>query len=151
MKGKGYYKYPTSYEEAANNEAIYDAFWDRGLGLEAKNIIQDSLNPFFNNSTNWYKYIFRTGKILNANIQASGGTERMTYMVGAGYYKETGIMPGSDFSRVNLLTNLSFNSGPSPFSMSNFTEINLGLKNSPAFSCGKIVSAMYLQGPHQEV
>ena len=30
-------------------------------------------------------------------------------MVGAGYYKETGIMPGSDFSRVNLLTNLSFN------------------------------------------
>ena len=110
VKGKGYYKYPTSYEEAANNEAIYDAFWDRGLGLEAKNIIQDSLNPFFNNSTNWYKYIFRTGKILNANIQASGGTERMTYMVGAGYYKETGIMPGSDFSRVNLLTNLSFNS-----------------------------------------
>ena len=109
VKGKGYYKYPTSYEEAANNEAIYDAFWDRGLGLEAKNIIQDSLNPFFNNSTNWYKYIFRTGKILNANIQASGGTERMTYMVGAGYYKETGIMPGSDFSRVNLLTNLSFN------------------------------------------
>ena len=109
VKGKGYYKYPTSYEEAANNEAIYDAFWDRGLGLEAKNIIQDSLNPFFNNSANWYKYIFRTGKILNANIQASGGTERMTYMVGAGYYKETGIMPGSDFSRVNLLTNLSFN------------------------------------------
>ena len=54
VKGKGYYKYPTSYEEAANNEAIYDAFWDRGLGLEAKNIIQDSLNPFFNNSTNWY-------------------------------------------------------------------------------------------------
>ena len=46
VKGKGYYKYPTSYEEAANNEAIYDAFWDRGLGLEAKNIIQDSLNPF---------------------------------------------------------------------------------------------------------
>ncbi len=68
--------------------------WDRGLGLEAKNIIQDSLNPFFNNSTNWYKYIFRTGKILNANIQASGGTERMTYMIGAGYYKENGNHAG---------------------------------------------------------
>lgn len=109
VQGKGYYKYPTSYEEAANNEAEYDAFWDSGLGLGTMKIVQDSLNPFFNNSTNWYKYVFRTGKILNANIQTSGGTEKMTYMVGAGYYKETGIMPGSDFARVNLLTNLSFN------------------------------------------
>lgn len=108
VKGKGYYKYPTSYEEAASHSADYDAFWNGGTGVGVIKVLQDSLNPFFNNSTNWYKYIFRTGKILNANLQTSGGSDRMTYLVGAGYYKETGIMPGSDFARVNLLSNLSF-------------------------------------------
>ena len=70
-------------------------------------IIQDSLNPFFNNSTNWYKHVFRPGRIYNANIQTSGGTETINYMIGAGFYKEEGIMPGSNFVRGNILTNLS--------------------------------------------
>lgn len=63
-----------------------------------------SLNPFFNNSTNWYKHVFRPGRIYNANIQTSGGTETINYMIGAGFYKEEGIMPGSNFVRGNILT-----------------------------------------------
>lgn len=65
--------------------------------------LQDSLNPFYNNSTNWWKYAFHTGKTLNANLQASGGTERVKYMVGLGWYNEKGINVGSEFSRANLL------------------------------------------------
>ena len=106
----GEYKYPNSKWEAALHGADYDLFWDKGLGVAsggAMKILQDSLNPFFNNSTNWYKHIFRPGKILNANIQTSGGTETTNYMIGAGFYKEEGIMPGSNFIRGNLLTNLS--------------------------------------------
>lgn len=106
----GGYKYPESREEAALHKTIYDMFWDQGLGVPSgggMKMIQDSLNPFFNNSTNWYKYIFRPGKIWNANLQTSGGTETINYLIGAGFYKEVGIMPGSDFIRGNLLTNLS--------------------------------------------
>lgn len=106
----GQYKYPESKEEAALNKTDYDLFWNQGLGIASggvMKIIQDSLNPFFNNSTNWYKYLFRPGKILNANIQTSGGSETTNYLIGAGFYKEVGIMPGSDFIRANLLTNLS--------------------------------------------
>ncbi|MEG2276296.1 MAG: TonB-dependent receptor [Odoribacter sp.] len=106
----GEYKYPTSKEEAALNNTIYDIFWNKGLGVSSggvMKILQDSLNPFFNNSTNWYKYIFRPGKIWNANLQTSGGTETTNYLIGAGFYKEIGIMPGSDFIRANLLSNVS--------------------------------------------
>ena len=67
----------------------------------------DSLNPFYNNQSNWYKQLFRVGKVVNGNIQASGGTEHIRYMVGLGYYTETGIMTNSDFKRANLVTNLS--------------------------------------------
>lgn len=106
-KSSGTYKYPTSYEEAALNGVDFDLFWSRGQGMPALPLVQDSLNSFYNNSTNWYKYMFRMGQVVNANIQASGGNATMNYLVGGGVYKETGIMPGSDFLRGNVIVNLS--------------------------------------------
>lgn len=109
-KVTGEWKYPTSLEEGAQNGVDYNLLWNMGMGMASggsMRMLQDSLNPFYNNSTNWYKYIFRPGKVLNANLQTSGGSETVQYLVGGGFYKETGIMPGSDFLRANLLTNLS--------------------------------------------
>ncbi|MGL5681582.1 MAG: SusC/RagA family TonB-linked outer membrane protein [Marinifilaceae bacterium] len=108
-KTTGEWRYPTSMEEAADNDAIYDKFWNNGMGLgtSGNEELHDSLNPFYNNSTNWFKYIFRPGKIINANLQTSGGNEKITYLIGGGIYKEIGIMPGSDFIRGNLITNFS--------------------------------------------
>lgn len=100
--------YPTSYADAYNNFTVYDRFWGTGRNTPATNLLlQDSLNPFYNNQTNWWKQLFRTGKVLNANVQASGGTPVIRYMVGLGFYTENGIMVGSDFKRLNFITNLS--------------------------------------------
>lgn len=105
-------KLPTSMEDALNHDGMYDYWWMNGRykgtsGVPLEPQLQDSLNPFYNNSTNWWKYVYRTGKTLNANLQASGGTERVKYMVGAGWYDEEGINAGSGFSRFNLLSNLN--------------------------------------------
>ena len=104
--------WPTSPEEAFRTSGQYDYFWRNGVvsdynKIPLERLLQDSLNPFYNNSTNWWKYVFHTGKTLNANIQASGGTERVKYMVGAGWYNEEGINVGSEFSRANLISNLN--------------------------------------------
>lgn len=109
-------KWPTSMDETIGTNGMYDFFWKNGVSStweESGKVpllpqLQDSLNPFYNNSTNWWKYVFQTGKTLNANVQASGGTERVKYMVGAGWYNEEGINVGSEFSRVNLISNLNF-------------------------------------------
>ena len=98
--------YPKSYREAYEKGGQYDEFWNAGTGASYPSL-QDSLNPFYNNQTNWWKQMFRTGKVLNANIQASGGKPGIRYMVGMGYYTETGIMYGSDFKRANFIANLS--------------------------------------------
>ena len=110
----GVYHMPQSYAEAYGQRGAYEYFWNNGVTgiqysdlLANSRVLQDSLNPFYNNSTNWWKYCFRAGKILNANLQTSGGTEHIKYMIGAGWYDETGIMLGSDFSRVNMLSNLT--------------------------------------------
>lgn len=108
----GLFYYPVSYEDVyGKSMGMYDKFWGNGSEGNAylDFTLQDSLDPYYNNSTNWWKYAFRTGKVLNANIQASGGTERFRYMVGLGYYDEKGIMINSGYMRVNLLSNLSAN------------------------------------------
>lgn len=105
------YRYPVSYENvyASEGGGMYDYFWGDGSsgGAGGSPMLQDSLSPYYNNQMNWYKYVFRRAKVINANIQASGGTEKVRYMIGAGYYKEDGIMLSSDYSRANLLINLA--------------------------------------------
>lgn len=105
----GKYRWPTSYEDVyEGGSGRYDGFWGNGkLEQKISDYLQDSLNPFYNNSTNWWKYVYKTGRILNANLQASGGSERMQYMVGAGYYEETGIAINSSYGRYNLSSNLT--------------------------------------------
>ena len=101
--------YPTSYEDVWNTNGAYDSFLGSGresdVYLNYK--LQESLDPYYNSETNWYKYAFRTGKVLNANIQASGGSDKFQYMVGIGYYDEKGIMVNSGYSRANLISNLT--------------------------------------------
>mgnify|MGYP001151684213 CR=1 FL=1 len=106
----GKYHVPTSYEDVYNNgNGIYDQFWGNGYWGSPSMIhsLQDSLDPYYNNSTNWWKYAFRRSKVVNANVQAVGGTERFRYMVGLGYYDEQGIMINSGYKRANLISNLT--------------------------------------------
>lgn len=109
--GKWVIHYPTSYEDVYGTYGIYDMFWGDGSPSSARTYsnLQDSLDPYYNNSTNWWKYVFHNGKVVNANVQASGGSARFRYMVGLGYYDEKGIMINSGYSRVNLISNLSAN------------------------------------------
>lgn len=107
----GDWKMTESYKEVFNstdkNGPFYDFFWGGRFESGKNRPLQDSLNPFYNNSTDWWRYVYRTAKVINANVQASGGSEGIQYMVGAGFYKEEGIVVGTDFQRFNLMANIS--------------------------------------------
>lgn len=101
-------KYPTSIAEVYKYGGGIDAFWEtapvkfgNGLG-----IYQDSLNSFYNNATNYFPLFFEQGKVTNANMQAYGGSEKMSYGIGLGYYKEDGILKGTGFNRLDFNTSL---------------------------------------------
>lgn len=105
----GEYIIPGSYDDSyspGGGKGQFDYFWNGGNGEDAV-VLQDSLNPFFNNSTNWFKYAFQMARVWNANLQISGGNENMQYIIGSGYYNETGIMVNSGFSRANLMSNVT--------------------------------------------
>jgi TonB-linked SusC/RagA family outer membrane protein len=53
-------------------------------------------------STNWQDLIFKTGNTMNHQLSLQGGTEATQYSLGAGYFKETGIIPNQTFDRSTL-------------------------------------------------
>jgi TonB-dependent starch-binding outer membrane protein SusC len=60
----------------------------------------------FGQGVNWQDETLRSGSIMNHQLTFSGGSEKTQFLVAAGYFKETGIVKGTDFDRISLRTNI---------------------------------------------
>jgi len=56
--------------------------------------------------TDWQDVIFNTGKMHNANLSVSGASDKVSYMVSAGYLDHKGILINSQYERASLRANL---------------------------------------------
>lgn len=99
------YRYPESWDEALENKAVYGYFYGNGRGTGIS-VLQDSLNKYYNRSSNLMGYYFRPIRVTDANLQLSGGAEKIAYNVGLGYYTEKGTLRNTGFNRIKLLSNL---------------------------------------------
>ena len=97
------YRYPEGYALGKP----YDYFWNEGNGADMT-VYQDSLNPFYNNSTDLMAYYLRPAHATNANIQVRGGAEGIAYSVGLGFYDEAGTLRGTGNRRFSAFSNLTF-------------------------------------------
>jgi TonB-linked SusC/RagA family outer membrane protein len=70
------------------------------------------LNPAFSDpaalgrGTDWLGELFRTAPIRNYNLSVAGGSEKTQFAVSGGYFKQDGIIIGTDFDRYSLRFNL---------------------------------------------
>ena len=105
---------PKSYKEAYDLYksgkwgGTYDYFFGNGNPNDVpgvQRVMQDTLNSFYDNQTNWFDEMFRTGKVVSGNIQASGGSDKFVYNASLGYYKEDGIVKSSSFDRTSFMLN----------------------------------------------
>ncbi len=71
--------------------------------------LSDSLNVYYNNSTDWQSYFYRPTFNQNHSLNVSGGDLSFNYKVAAGVYDEKGIQENTGYSRYNLNMNMSFN------------------------------------------
>ncbi len=62
-------------------------------------------------STDWQDLMYQPGYITNHNVNVSGGTEDSQFSVGTGYFKETTVLPGQDFTRGSLRATMDFKIG----------------------------------------
>jgi len=56
--------------------------------------------------TDWQEFAIDDGALITSHsISASGGSSDMTYNISTNYFKQSGVLRGSDFQRVNLRVN----------------------------------------------
>ncbi|WP_348048410.1 TonB-dependent receptor [Mucilaginibacter sp.] len=102
-------------------------------------------------NTNWQDLIYKNGFLTNHQIGVSGGTEKTKYDISAGYYNETGIYGGQQFTRYSIKVSLDQNIGKSLkiglSSLNNLTYID-GENANPL---GQALRASPLATPYDDV
>ena len=56
----------------------------------------------YTETTNWWDQIKQQGITQNYSVGLSGGSDKVVYSTGLSYYKERGLVTGSDFDRLSL-------------------------------------------------
>ncbi|WP_205943447.1 SusC/RagA family TonB-linked outer membrane protein [Pedobacter polaris] len=86
-----------------------DTSYYHALGLiNGTSFIADSLNAYYNNSTDWQSYFYRTTYNQTHNLNISGGDQAFNYKVNLGYYDQKGIQENTGFNRSNLRMNMQY-------------------------------------------
>lgn len=75
--------------------------------------------------TDWLNEIFRIAPFQDYQITASGGTDKVRYLVSGGYLKEDGIVKNSGFQRFSLRANINADLT---------SKLKLTVKFSPTFT-----------------
>lgn len=70
----------------------------------------DKSNPSLAN-TDWLRELFETGHSQNLEVSANGGSDKMQYLISAGYYKQNGIVKydNDQYERFSFRTNINAN------------------------------------------
>ncbi len=59
--------------------------------------------------TDWQKVIFRTAPNSNYELTANGGNEKTKFFMSGDYFKQDGILIGTDYQRLNGRVNIDHN------------------------------------------
>lgn len=101
---------PKIYMGATERRAKLDqmSIYGNENNLEATpQILTDSINPMFNNATNWFDLFYKNAVVHDYNLTVSGGDEKANYRMGGGYYKEEGTIIGTGFERFSFTGNFA--------------------------------------------
>ncbi|CAL1519834.1 SusC/RagA family TonB-linked outer membrane protein [Chitinophaga sp. MM2321] len=114
--------------------------------------LSDSLNPFFNNSTNWQDIYYQVTYNQTHNLSVSGGDQKLNYKTNVNFYNEKGVIKNTGFDRYSLNQNINFNPN-SKLQVAGYLSAGLGKKLKGSgngltdVGAGKDVSSSLLPGP----
>ncbi|SKB54679.1 TonB-linked outer membrane protein, SusC/RagA family [Sphingobacterium nematocida] len=76
--------------------------WAARDEIQNSQLLSDSLNPYYNNSTNWQDVFYKSTYNQTHNVNASGGDVTFNYKINGSFYNEKGIIQNTGFSRYTL-------------------------------------------------
>jgi TonB-linked SusC/RagA family outer membrane protein len=75
-------------------------------------LLTDSLNPYFNNATDWQGLFYRNAAMQNADLSMSAANDLVNYRVSMNYYNEQGTIKAFDFKRYSVRGSFDFKMSP---------------------------------------
>ncbi len=76
--------------------------------IGATSFLSDSLNAYWNNSTNWQSIFYQTTLNQTHNLALDGGDSRFNYKANLGYFSENGVIKNTGFDKYTLNMNMEF-------------------------------------------
>ena len=83
-------------------EFMNEARADAGLTPRYTPGTHDQIN------TNWQEEVLRPAPVHDAFLSMSGGSERLRYLIGGSYFKQEGVVLGSEYDRQTVRANVDF-------------------------------------------
>ncbi|RKR84565.1 TonB-linked SusC/RagA family outer membrane protein [Mucilaginibacter gracilis] len=96
------------------NGSEYAAMINEGSTLSGGRVVFPNLSTI-GVGTNWQDQIFKNAPLQSHSVSATGGSDKVTYFLSAGYVDQAGIVGGidkSNYVRGNFRANLSFQLTP---------------------------------------
>lgn len=87
-------------------------------------------------NTNWQDLLYKTAMIQSHDLSVSGGSENLSGSVGLGYYDETAVLPGQDYTRYSVRAALDFK-------VNKWLKFGLNTQNSFGLTNGETASNMF--------
>lgn len=87
-----------------NDTSAWHGYWD----VNNNAALADSLNPYYNNHTDWQGQFYRKTVNQTYNLAVSGGSNTFNYKVNGNYYTEKGIIKQTSFDRYGIRTNMGY-------------------------------------------
>ncbi|MHA4808855.1 SusC/RagA family TonB-linked outer membrane protein [Flavitalea flava] len=75
-------------------------------------MLTDSLNPAFNNATDWQGLFYRNAFVHNGDISMAAASDIVSYRLSMNYYNEEGIIKAFGYQRYSLRGNFDFKLSP---------------------------------------
>ncbi len=102
----------TGAEERRLKMSILNQYGTPGQLSSLPQILTDSLNPNFNNATDWQGLFYKNGNLKNIDATISAASEIVNYRVSMNYYDEDGIITQFGYKRYSLRGNFDFKISP---------------------------------------
>lgn len=94
-----------------NQIQTYGTFNDKYI-LSNTPFLSDSLNAFYNNSTNWQGIYYSDKFNTTHNLEMDGGDEKFNYKTNLKYFSQSGLIANTGFESYSLDMNMQFKPSP---------------------------------------
>ena len=91
---------------APNYNYINDDRWFQYLSPEIQAAHTYDANAGQLDLLDWQDYAYRKGIIQSYNVNVTGGTENLSYLISGGYMQQEGLVKGTDYQRFTLRANV---------------------------------------------